>query len=92
MPYGVRPARSASKVESFASMSSRGSTLILDDQTIRVQETHIRKQAWWMLGVKHGAQPVETHVILDRLGDVENIHESTQSVKLSRLGRLDSYL
>lgn len=89
MQQGVR------KAESFASLSrfsSRTSTSISDEIIIRVQETHIRKRAWWMLGAKFGAQMVETRVILDRLGDVEDTHASTQMVKLSRLGQFDSRL
>jgi hypothetical protein len=90
-----RMRRDVRKAESSASMSrfsSRASTLFSDEMRIRVQETHIQKRAWWMLGAKYGGQEVETHVILDRLEDVEGVHASTQTMKLSRLGQLDSRL
>jgi len=77
--------RSSSRASTLHSMHSEGTT-------IRVQETYVRKRAWWLLGAEYGAPAVERRVIIDRFMDLETPEYVVQGVKISRLGKFDSWL
>lgn len=78
--------------DSFSRSSSRASSLITDEISVKVQETYIRKRAWWLFGAEYSAPTVETRVTIDRFGDIERPDSEPQTMKVSRLGRFDSWL
>lgn len=79
-------------LDSRSRSSSRASTAHSDGTTVHVQETYIRKRAWWLLGAGFGSPAVETRVTIDRYGDIEQSGNGSMGVKVSRLGRYDNWL